>query len=114
MITLCAWGNSLTIKCGIAQAKHIRDKLRNVGTFCKWYHKEYGTDNISVRDIFQTKNFESIFNIAQLTFGTSLTPPVKLGGYIKEIMAIFKQQAIYSNDSEKKEEIDNFLYLVTM
>lgn len=110
--TLCTWGNSLTIKCGIAQAKHIRDKLRNVGTFCKSYHKEYGTDDISVRDIFQPKNFERIFKIAQPTFGKSLTPPVKLGGFIKEIMVIIKQQAIYSDDSEKKEEIENFLYLV--
>ena len=114
--TLCAWGNSLTMKCGKSQAKYIRDKLRTIGTFCKSYNEKYGTDDItddiSVRDIFQTKNFESIFDIAKLTFGTSLTPPVKLGGYIKEIMVILKQQAIYSNDTEKKEEIDNFLYLV--
>ena len=110
--TLCAWGNSLTIKCGIVQAKHIRDKLRNVGTFCKSYHKEYGTDDISVRDIFQPKNFERIFKIAQPAYGKSLTSPVKLGGFIKEIMIIIKQQAIFSGDSEKKEEIENFLYLV--
>ena len=114
--TLCTWGNGLTMKYGIAHAKYIRDKLRTVGTLCKSYHEKYGTnditDDISVRDILQTKNFRRIFDIVEPTFGTSLTPPVKLGGYIKEIMVIFKQQAIYSNDSEKKEEIDNFLYLV--
>ena len=110
--TLCSWGNSLTIKCGLAQAKHIRDRLRNVGTFCKSYHKKYGTEEFSVRDIFQPKNFERIFEIAKHTFGTSLTPPVKLGAYIKEIMVILKQQAIFTDDSEKREDIDNFLYLI--
>ena len=109
---LCSWGNSLVIKSGITQAKYIRDKLRCVATFCKSYLKAYGTDHISVQDIFQTKNFERIFKIAQSTYGTSLTPPVKLGGFIKEIMVIMKQQAILCVDTEKKEEIDNFLYLV--
>ena len=110
--TLCAWGNSLTMKCGKSQAKYIRDKLRTVGTFCKSYHEKYGTDDItddiSVRDIFQTKNFECIFDIAYLMFGTSLTPPVKLGAYIKDVMVIIKQQAIFSNDTKKKEDIDKF------
>ena len=77
--TLCAWGSSLTIKCGSAQAKHIRDRLRTVGTFCTLYLQMYGTDDISVKDIIQTKNFDQIFTVAQQMFGKSLTAPVRLG-----------------------------------
>ena len=72
----------------------------------------YGTDDISVKDIIQTKNFEKNVKLAQQTFGKSLTPPVKLGSYIKEIIVILKQHAIFSNNSEKKKELEDFLYLV--
>ena len=33
------------------QGKHIRDRLRNVWTFCTKYHQEYGTNDASVKDI---------------------------------------------------------------
>ena len=32
------------------QGKHIRDRLRNVWTFCTKYHQEYGTNDASVKD----------------------------------------------------------------
>ena len=110
--TLFAWGNYLTIKMGLPQAKHIRDKLRTVATFCKSYHRDYGTDDISVRQICQTKNFEKMFATAQQSFGSALTPPVKLGKYIKDLMIIIKQQAIYRNDVDRQQEIERFLFLV--
>ena len=100
--TLCAWGNGLTIKDGYQQRKYIRDKLRVVATFCKRYHKEYATEDRSVKENFQTKNFPNILNLAQTSWVKSLTPPVKLGLYIKEILIIFKQDAIFTNDADRK------------
>ena len=110
--TLFAWGNYLTIKNGLPQAKHIRDKLRTVATFCKSYHRDYGTDDISVRQICQTKNFEKMLATAQQSFGSALTPPVKLGKYMKDLMIILKQQAIYRDECDRQQDIDNFLFLV--
>ena len=47
-----------------------------------------------------------------MAFGKALTPPVKLGSYIKEIIVLLKQHAIFSMDSEKKKELEDLLYLV--
>ena len=83
-----------------------------VATFCKRYYKEYATEDRSVKENFQTKNFPNILNLAQTLWGKSLTPPVKLGSYIKEILIIFKQDAIFTNDADRKTECENFNYLV--
>ena len=60
--TLCSWGSSLTIKLGSKQGRHIRDRLRTVGTFCTKYREEHGTENTSVIDIIQTRNFGKNLN----------------------------------------------------
>ena len=72
----------------------------------------YATDDISVKENFQTKNFPNILQLAQTSWGQSLSPPVRLGSYIKEILIIFKQDAIFTNDADRKTECENFNYLV--
>ena len=83
-----------------------------IATFCTNYHKKYSTEDRSVKEIFHTKNFLNVLNLAQTLWGKSLTPPVKLGSYIKEILIIFKQDAIFTNDEDRKIEVENFHYLV--
>ena len=112
---MCAWGNSLTRKYGLTHSKYIRDKLRIMGTLVMAYHAKYGTnitDDISLKEILQTKNFKKIYDVTKTAYGTSLTPAVKVGSYIKDVLVIIKQEAIFSNDTKKKKDIDNFLFLV--
>ena len=113
--TMYAWCNSLTRKYGLTHSKYIRDKLRIMGTLVTAYHAKYGTnitDDISLKEILQTKNFKKIYDVTKTAYGTSLTPAVKVGSYIKDVLVIIKQEAIFSNDTKKKKEIDNLLYLV--
>ena len=112
--TLCSWGSSLTIKLGSQQGKHIRDRLRTVGTFCTKYRQVYGTENTSVIDILQTRNIQKIYTLAKdgMAFGEALTPPVRLGSYIKDIITLLKQNAIFSHDLEKKRELEDLLFIV--
>ena len=83
-----------------------------VATFCIRYHKEYGTEDRSVKEIFQTKNFQNVLSLAQISWGEAPTPAIKLGQYIKEVLIVFKQDAIFENDADRKTECENFYYLV--
>ena len=101
---MCAWGNSLTRKYGLTHSKYIRDKLRIMGTLVTAYHAKYGTnitDDISLKEILQTKNFKKLYDVTKTAYGTSLTPAVKVGSYIKDVLVIIKQEAIFSNDTKK-------------
>ena len=110
--TLCSWGNALTVQLGKVQAKHIRDRLRSVGTFCIKYGHEYGTEDSTIKEILQTKNFYKNFNLAPTAFGKALTTPVKLGANIKSIITILKQNAIFTLDTDKKKDLENLLFMV--
>ena len=105
--TLCHWGKNLTTRLGIEQAKHIRCRLRLVGTYFLKYHKHCGNKDYTVKDILKPSNYNNIFNVAQVAFGTSLTPPAKLGNYLKELIQILKHNAIFVSDTESKNQLDN-------
>ena len=111
-LPLCTRGNVLSIKDGYEQKKYIRDKLRVVATLCTKYHAVYGREEYSVQEIFKSKNVDKIVKIAQEKWDNSLTPPVRLGCYIKEISLIFKQYAIVKNDEAMKTEAENLWFLV--
>ena len=110
--TLNALGNTLTIKKGYDQRRHIRDKLRLIATFCINYHKEYGTEDRSVKEIFHTNNFQKCLCLAQTTWGDAPTPAIKMGQAIKEVLIVFKQDAIVENYTDRKTECENFQFLV--
>ena len=110
--TLCAWGRNQCLKYGSSQEKHIRDRLRTVGTFCLQYHTQFGTSDFYIKDILKTSNFSKNFNVAKVAYGTALTPPTRLGPYLKELVMVLKHTAIFANDMERKTHLDNLFFLI--
>ena len=94
--TLFTYGNNLTVRDGFEKRKYIRDKLQIIATFCVNYHREHDTDNnYTLKEILTVENFKSILKIAEVTWGESLTPPIRLDNHLRDICAIFKEEAIY-------------------
>ena len=110
--TLYSLGNTLILNKGYEQRRYIRDKLRVIGRFCVKYHKEYATEDRSVKEIFQTKNFSNCLSLAQTYRGDALTPAIKLGQYLKDVLVIFKQDAIFERDTDRIAEYDNLKFLL--
>ena len=110
--TLCSYGRNECLRLGSIQEKHIRDRLRTVGTFCLEYHQQHGISDYYVKDILKTCNFPNIFKVAQMAFGKSLTPATRLGHYFKELIFILKNNAIFDQDSSMKSQLDDLFFLI--
>ena len=110
--TLCSYGRNECLRLGSGQEKHILDRLRTVATFCLEYHKQHGNSDYYVKDILKTCNFPKIFKVAQVAFGMSLTPATRLGHYLKELIFILKNNAIFDNDLSMKSHLEDLYFLI--
>ena len=88
--TMVTWGKNQLMKNGFVQERYIRDRMRTVATFCLKYIELQGSDDYFIQDILQTQNFEKIFSVAQVAFGTSITC-TQTGIFFKRIHKYIKK-----------------------
>ena len=100
------------MKLGFIQEKHIRCRLRTVAKFCLQYHDHCGNNDYYVKDILKPSNIKKIFNVAKVAYGTALSPATRLGPYLKELILVLKHNAIFTNDKDGREMLDNLHCLI--
>ena len=76
------------------------------------FKKMNDTPVISLQEIFTSKNFNKCLNVTQTMWPEALSPLVKLGQYIRDILVLIKKVTIITSDADRVKDCDDFDFLL--